>query len=249
MKIYTLNVNGFRGLKKPCDNSVDDNEIENNLKEFVALIKKINLSEDDIIITQEIPHKNRNTSQQPWAWKDNKFYDGFNKLFSEYKIIKPNHLINSYQCTVAICHNSSSWKCIAKEKVNYTPNFDYGNRMVELEYDKKFSLVGVHMQPVNEMWNMIISSEKKDKHSFIVGDFNAYEYRGTMRDKPSKLREQGFISLIPSNTITDSVDKSSIDNIYVDSEQRFDRGISIKVENPNGFITDHALCCVEFSLK
>lgn len=249
MKIYTLNVNGFRGLKKPSDKSVSDEKIENNLKEFAALIEKIILSEDDIIITQEVPHQDYNTSQQPWAWENNKFYDGFNELFSKYKIIRPNHLIDSLQCTVAICNNSSFWDRIAEEKINYTPKFDYGNRLVELEYGKKFSLLGVHMNPVDEMWNMILSSEKKGKHSFIVGDFNAYEYRGTMSDKPSKLRERGFISLISSKTITDFIDKSSIDNIYVDSEQSFDRGIPVKVEKPNGFITDHALCCAEFSLK
>jgi exonuclease III len=248
MKIYTLNVNGFRGSKEPSD-SVDDNEIKTNLSKFAELIECINMGDDDVIVLQEIPHKIYDKSQQRWAWKENDFYSEFCKLFNqlEYKIIWPKHLIDSNQCTVALCKTTSEWESIAKEKVYYSPEYDYGNKLVELQYGEKFTLLGIHMAPENEMWDLLLNAERKCKHTFIVGDLNAYECRGEMMNMPQCLKNFGFKPQISSNIITNFKHISSIDNIYVDIGYKFNSGISIKVEKLYSFVTDHALCNIEFS--
>ena len=64
----------------------------------------------------------------------------------------------------------------------------------------------MHINPCDEMWNLIINSLKKNEVTFVVGDFNAYEERGEMKSKPSILRGLGYNSFIPSSVITDYKD-------------------------------------------
>lgn len=105
------------------------------------------------------------------------------------------------------------------------------------------------MKPVNEMWGLIFKSYKERKHTFVVGDFNAYELRGTMKSKPQQLRKKGYNSCIPNNVITDYKDSSSLDNIYVDSNLKFKTSYSVSVKKTEIFQTDHALCSIEIDMS
>ncbi len=55
--------------------------------------------------------------------------------------------------------------------------------------------------------------------TFIAGDFNAYELRGEMKDKPKQLRSLRYRSFVPNSIITDIKHNSSIDNIYICSKR------------------------------
>lgn len=130
--------------------------------------------------------------------------------------------------------------------------YDYKySKIVELQYqkpNKKISLLGLHMNPTDEMWNLIFDSYKENKHTFAAGDFNAYEYRGSMKNKPQQLRNLNFNSVIPSNVITEYKDNSSVDNIYVDADFNLCTNISVEVKRLVNFETDHALCKLEIAM-
>jgi len=259
LKIYTLNVNGFRGIERN-NNKISNETRMRNLERFKGFVSSLRLDSTDVIVLQEIPHEMYDKSVRPWKCEMDELYKVFQDYFSnetsKYKIIQPIHLISSEQCTVAICCKDSKWKSMpeGKEKIIYDKKHSFGNKLIELEYsdcddcDEKITLLGLHMNvATNEMWDMILDSERKNKHTFIVGDFNAYEYRGTMWNYPQRLRRLGFSSLISNNVITNFKDKSSIDNIYVDSGHDFKQGILIKVEQLTDFETDHGLCFIEFT--
>lgn len=109
MQIYTLNINGFRG-KKNLNDFVITEELNKNLERSKILIDDIICDVDSVIVLQEIPFKILDKTKQPWSWSDNVYYEKFNNVFSnKYKIIKPKHLINSLQCTVALCRKDSLW--------------------------------------------------------------------------------------------------------------------------------------------
>lgn len=245
MKIYTLNVNGFRGSSKVIKDKITEEELDKNLRDLKVLVDMIICDEDSLIILQEIPHKIYDKSIQPWQWIDNVFYKKFNTIFSsEYKIMNPKHLIDSNQCTVALCKKVSLWEYIDNEIIEYDSKHSFGNKLVELQYNEKITLLGLHMNPTDEMWKMIFDSYHNNKHTFIVGDFNAYELRGDMKYKPQQLRNLGFNSFIPNDVITYYIDNSSIDNFYIDTCFNL-RIISVNVIKLDTFETDHALCIIE----
>lgn len=136
------------------------------------------------------------------------------------------------------------WKESQKYIIDYNKFHHYGNKPVEIEKDNDI-LLGVHINPSNEMWNLIINSLKKNKVTFIAGDFNAYEERGEMKNKPNVLRELGYNSFIPSSVITNQKDNSSIDNFYVDKNSIFNNGVSIQVKKTDLFVSDHACCTLD----
>ena len=237
-KIYTLNVNGFR---------------QDEISKLKRLINSIKISDNDIFILQEIPHKKLDSGTKPWTWHTLDKFNSFQKQFYDYEVIFPIHLINSNQCTVAICTKSSKWKTMTtqNEKIRYNAKYEFGNKLIEIQFDNEcqISLLGLHMNPCEEMWNLLLSSEKGNRHTFIVGDFNAYEHRGEMCKKPSLLRDIDFLPLISSNIITYYEGNSSVDNIYISKEFKLQKDVVVKVEDISKiFRTDHALCSVEFDL-
>lgn len=246
MKIYTLNINGFRGSDKGIYDCVDEDELEYNLDKFKILIHSIICDSESVIILQEVPYKIPDKSAQHWQWNEKLIYKKFISAFSnEYRVIKPNHLIDSYQCTIALCSIDSLWDRLEEEIIVYDQKYNYANKLVELQYNKELSLLGLHMNPSDEMWDLIFNSYKKRKHTFVVGDFNAYEARGTMKNKPQQLRDFKFNSCIPNNVITDLENNSSIDNIYIDKNLKLENMISISVKKLDVFKTNHTLCSIE----
>lgn len=243
MRIFTLNINGLRGLEK-MGYVLPEEEFETNLRCLKELIDESINDTESIIILQEVPHKIWDRIYR--TWHENAFYERFISYFEEndYRVFRPKHLIDSWQCIVALSKKDSLWKYIDREIISYEKGYPYGNRMVELQYGD-LTLLGLHMKPNDEMWNMIFNSYKERKHTILAGDFNAYECRGEMRDKPQQLRGCQYITLIPCNVITDFRDKSSIDNFFISSAYEITNGIDIKVAKLEKFKTDHALCMFE----
>lgn len=273
MKIMTLNVNGFRGRKQKGQ-TVDDKELEYNIIKFNKFMESM-IGEDDILVVQEFPH------MQSWNYKQENLSDKSEYKFAftykpeyefakrilekSHQIIWPVHLKGSDQCTVAIVKPKSQWKRIEpkEEIISYNTYYigktevsDYGNKVIEARYEKtNLTVLGLHMNvQTDTMWKMILKSVAKG-FSFIAGDFNANELKGEMREYPQKLRDEGYISLVPSNMVTAAFPhneqpgimvESSVDNIYINQEYRITGDASIKVSEPTGFISDHKLCEVEF---
>lgn len=235
-KIMTLNVNGFRGMN--AKNVPDEIGLE-YMSQIKQLIDKVVINKNDIIILQEIPYKIR----ESWRWFDNPLHNRFKEMFQEYKILKPKYLINAKQCTVAICKKDSSWEQLPVDVLQYDARHSYGNKFVELQCGD-ITLLGVHMPPYDDMWDLLIQTLKDAPYTYVIGDFNANEKGGEMSDKPKMIRNCGYINLIANNIITCYKYQTSIDNIYVKSDFTMDKNVAVKVVDTN--LTDHALCILEY---
>ena len=250
MRIYTLNVNGFRGADKQPGDYVPLNELRENMNNFVALIDEIIEDEQSILIIQEFPHMIGDRSGRWFRWLPNDFYNEcLETIKSKYRVIQPKHLIKSEQCTIAICKETSPWKQTIEELFQYDSKYSYGNCLVELRYGE-ITLLGIHVKPNDLMWNMLLKSiNGKRKYTFLAGDFNAYELRGEMKDKPKQLRDLGYRPFVPSSVITDIKHNSSIDNIYADEGYLFKEEPIVDIRPLEGFHTDHILCGIDFAIE
>lgn len=133
--------------------------------------------------------------------------------------------------------------------MQYDSKHSYGNTLVELE-NGEISLLGIHVKPNEQMWDMLLKPLKGSrKYTFLAGDFNAYEYRGEMKDKPRQIREAGYKPFIQSSVITDIKHNSSIDNIYVRTDYGICGDVTTTIRKAEMFQTDHVLCGIEFEEK
>lgn len=248
MKIMTLNVNGFRGLAG-YEDVVANDICSDYMRQIKILIDELLDNKNDIIILQEIPHKIKEEGR--WHWGVNSLYDEFNEMFQEYKILRPKHLIISWQCTVAICKKDSSWEQLNKGVLQYDKKYTYGNKFVELQCGD-FTLLGVHVATTQDIWEKLLLPTFKDApYTCVIGDFNANVKKGPMSDKPKKIRDCGYENLIPYNKITyyprEKSIRTSVDNIYINSSFTMDKNAAVKVEETN--LTDHALCILEYDFE
>ena len=243
MKIVTLNVNGFRGMAEN-GSDVTNGEWRSNLKRLKALIDGLKIDEESIVILQEIPHKVL-IDRTMWQWEETEMFRSFRESFkADYEIFYPKHLIRSNQCTVALGSKHTKWRYAPKGVIQYNRKHDYGNKLVELEKDG-VTLLGVHVSPYDDMWKMLLDSLNQNNVTYIAGDFNANEKRGTMKHKPQQLRDKGYCSLIPCNIITDIRDRTSLDNLYVRADYILADGIKTEVRQAGPFVTDHMVCIFE----
>lgn len=240
MRIYTLNVNGFRGDKK-MGTTISEQELLTNMEHLKSLAEEIIEDEKDILILEEVPH-GAFTRLGGWSWSESSAYRKFLSAFSEYQIIRPRRLIPSLQCTVGLCKRNSGWEeselWISNEKN------DFENKVIGIAYGE-VSLLGLHMNPSEEMWELLLASCKTYRPTLVIGDFNSYEKRGSMRHMPKELRNLGYCSCIPSNVITNHRCNSSIDNIYVAEDKHIKSGYSLYVRRIA--FTDHSLCGIEIN--
>lgn len=201
MRIVSFNINGFRGMRNQGEVISEEKELYNNLNEFKTFINGIQIKEEDVIILQEIPHKVLvNGKVRPWKWEECSIFQEFKSVFGEdYTIFYPKFLIDSNQCTIALASKKTKWTVSKKNIIEYDKLHSFGNKLIEIEKGDDI-LLGVHINP--EMWDMIENGLEREKVTFVVGDFNAYEERGEMKNKPSILRGLGYNSFIPSNVIT-----------------------------------------------
>ena len=247
MRIVSFNVNGFRGMLGQGD-IISDEALYNNLQSLKEFIDSLKITDEDVIILQEVPHKILvDKTTVPWVWEEQVMFQKFNSVFNkEYKLFYPRFLIDSNQCTVGLASKNTIWKYSQPPIVKYDRYHHYGNKLIEIENGNDI-LLGVHVNPCDEMWNLIIKGLEKNRVTFIVGDFNAYEERGKMKNKPGILRGVGYNSYIPSNVITDYKDNSSIDNFYVEKNKTIENGISIEVKKTRQFVSDHACCILDIT--
>lgn len=245
MRIVSFNVNGFRGMLDQGE-MISEEELCNNLQKLKAFIDSLKIIDEDVIVLQEVPHKVLiDKTVVPWLWEEQVMFQKFKSVFGkDYKIFYPRFLIDSNQCTVGLASKKTKWKASQKQIIKHNRFHHYGNKLIEIEKDNDI-LLGVHINPCDEMWNLIINSLKKNKVTFVAGDFNAYEERGEMKSKPSILRGLGYNSFIPSSVITDYKDNSSIDNLYVDKNTIIKNGISVEVKKTDLFVSDHACCTLD----
>lgn len=189
MRIVSFNINGFRGMRNQGEVISEEKELYNNLNEFKTFIDGIQIKEEDVIILQEIPHKilvNR-------KWKERSIFQKFKYVFGkDYTIFYPKFLIDSNQCTIALASKKTKWMVSKKNIIEYDKLHSFGNKLIEIEKGDDI-LLGVHINP--KMWDMIENGLEREKVTFVVGDFNAYEERGEMKNKPSILRGLGYNSL------------------------------------------------------
>ena len=147
MRIYTLNVNGFRGAEMQPGEYVSPQDLQMNLHNFMTLIGDIIADDQSILIVQEFPHMTGDKSGRWFRWLENDFYNKcLETIKAKYRVIKPIHLIKSEQCTIAICKETSPWEQITEEMIQYDSKHSYGNRLVELQYGD-ITLLGIHMKP------------------------------------------------------------------------------------------------------
>ena len=179
---------------------VSDSELNDNLHNLKKFIDSLSIDEDDIVVLQEIPHKILvDNSMSPWLWEQLEMFRKFKTTFEKsYTVFYPRFLIDSKQCTVALANINTKWNYSSRNIIQYDGVHHYGNKLIEVEKDNVI-LLGVHINPCDAMWNMILPSLKNTKITFIVGDFNAYEKRGKMKDKPELLRSLGYNSVVPCN--------------------------------------------------
>lgn len=227
---------------------ISDEALYNNLQSLKEFIDSLKITDEDVIILQEVPHKILvDKTTVPWVWEEQVMFQKFNSVFNkEYKLFYPRFLIDSNQCTVGLASKNTIWKYSQPQIVKYDRYHHYGNKLIEIENGNDI-LLGVHVNPCDEMWNLIIKGLEKNRVTFIVGDFNAYEERGKMKNKPGILRGVGYNSYIPSNVITDYKDNSSIDNFYVEKNKTIENGISIEVKKTRQFVSDHACCILDIT--
>ena len=244
-KIISLNVNGFRGEYQNGE-LVPDSKLISNLKQLKEFIDKLDMDDESVVLLQEIPHEIYRKFSEGYEWIENEMFNMFKQLFEEdYKIFYPKNLIHSQQCTVAVGTKNTKWKYSEVQIIQYDEKYSYGNKIVEIEIDGKL-LLGIHMNPCDKMWNMILEGGKNKKPAYVVGDFNSYEKRGKMKDKPKQLRQLGYYPCVPSNVITDFRDMSSLDNLYLDENICLQNGLKVNIYKPKEFVTDHAVCIFEF---
>lgn len=240
IKVMTLNVNGFRRIG---NRGLSNQFCLRIMKQIRQLIDTVMINKNNIIILQEVPHKIKDNQR---GWYNNPLYNKFMEVFQNYKILKPKYLIDSNQCTVAVCRKDSSWKQLQNDILQYNSRYSYGNKFVELQCSD-LTLLGVHMPVKNEMWNLLLQALKDTPYTYVIGDFNANEKRGEMHNKPKKIRDCGYNNLIANNVITCYSYQSSIDNIFIRSNFTTEENVAVKVVNTH--LTDHALCSFEHSLN
>ena len=56
MRIVSFNVNGFRGMLGQGD-IISDEALYNNLQSLKEFIDSLKITDEDVIILQEVPHK------------------------------------------------------------------------------------------------------------------------------------------------------------------------------------------------
>lgn len=243
MKIMALNGNGFRGTRD-WKRDADGYEKEHHVINFCDFLDQT-LGVQDVLIFSEFPYKRYNEKEKVWT-ESNIHLFAEKVITAGYRILYPNHLIDAYQCTVAIVRKECEcWKRmeVDREKMIYDEQHSYGNKLIELQYgDTDITLLGVHMRTEEKMWDMILDGIAKNPYTFIAGDFNAYEYRGEMWHYPKIMRDAGYTPFIPSTVITAPDSESSIDNIYVNVKYKLKGDVLVQVKPADGFITDHKLC-------
>src|SRR5699024_12781781 len=99
------------------------------MKQIKQQIDTDKKNKNNIIILQEVPHKIKDNQRE---WYNNPLYNKFMEVFQNYKILKPKDLIDSNQCTVAVCRKDSSWKKLQNDILQYISRYSYGNKFVEL---------------------------------------------------------------------------------------------------------------------
>lgn len=234
MKITSLNVNGFRGCYKEAPITTKNME---RVKDYIQ-VNNLLEEKDDIVIFYEIPY----------AIEGSKPYNEFIRIFGDYGIIKPKHL-QSYaeQCTIALVNKESNWKRAEQEKFKYTPKFDYGNKVLELQ-NKNISILGLHMNTDNAMWECLgntLDAQNNIRYTFIVGDLNAHdnEHRPDDRRSLEKLKmiqEHWYSDLVPKDYVTYYPVMTTVDHFFYDNKQLTDkyREIEFRVLPIN--LSDHA---------
>lgn len=247
IQVYTLNINGFRGAGGRPGDRIAPEICRDGLERLKELADRLLTEPGGVMVLQEVPHQQWDSACR--RWREDPLHQAFAQLFSQtYKVIWPRRLIPSRQCTAALCRKDSFWEPAAEERIRYNARYDFGNKLVELQWGDRLTLLGVHMSPDEDMWALLFRSWEGEKHTLVAGDFNAYEKRGEMRGKPGQIRAAGYVPFLPCCVLTNYRNRSSIDNLYIRREMELAGPVSVSAGPPAPFCTDHALCGVSFFL-
>src|SRR5699024_1414416 len=140
----TLNVNGFRRIG---NRGLSNQFCLRNMKQIRQLIDTVMINKNNIKLLEQAPHIIKDIQR---AWYNDPVYNKFMDVFKNYKILKPQYLLDPNQCTVAVCRKDSSWKQLQNDILQYNSRYSYGNKFVELQCSD-LTLLGVHMPVKNEI--------------------------------------------------------------------------------------------------
>lgn len=83
MRIVSFNVNGFRGMLGQGD-IISDEALYNNLQSLKEFIDSLKITDEDVIILQEVPHKILvDKTTVPWVWEEQVMFQKFNSVFNK----------------------------------------------------------------------------------------------------------------------------------------------------------------------
>lgn len=200
MKIMSLNVNRFSGMKQPGYTDAM-NELTQcpKAEEIIGAIKRhMGSDTGNIVVLQEIPYMRRPVSAEAVR----RLYGRFERELSDsgYEIFPP--LGNGLTCTLAIAGKNSGWRSAA---CDFGRN--YRNKYVAIEHPALgLSVLGVHA-PVENRYNRPedvgaffegmyqYARRNRGKRLVILGDMNVHSAKAcsyfTIFDAIRKSREHG----------------------------------------------------------
>lgn len=241
MKIVSLNVNKFCGLENW--NSVNREEVpDKNIPKVIDFIEKYLITEDDVIILQEVAgrkfnittHKNLKKKLTEKKWK----------IITEYNFDE-----DVVTWTSAVAKENSNWGSdnIEFYFANKGKKMGYLNHKVGV-CNNGVHVLGLHLLQCQYVWDNIIEYYNKnhDKKLIIIGDMNVDKSAG-LRKKLNELMQAGAIDAWVKKgngaDIPTRADGARLDYALM-SPKAYDLLDEIEIEpkdiTKEEFITDHA---------
>lgn len=201
MNLYSINVNQFVGNRSWSNLSEDEKEERQKIytPKLIKKIKEYIISEEDIVIIQELPYENYDNLQ--------------NEFGKEYVIITPKKTGKAYFITCAIKKSESLWninedvnfqfpqELVENKGISYWRS-NFKNRIVEIKVGDIYVL-GVHIPDAEKrsgalsLWDELIKyyivCTYFDKKVVIIGDMNVYMSGTVQKRKYYEFLQQGAL--------------------------------------------------------
>jgi transcriptional regulator with XRE-family HTH domain len=244
IKILSLNVNQFCGLKNWSERIPEDEKRDNILKIVKYLKEFLDSQKNGLVVLQEFPWKGRDEYQTLW------------EELKQFIILKPKHLEKkeSVFCTIGIANPENGWEEIKDDSLFSSEKDDYYNRIVEIN-NSNVRVFGVHIPAdenevdrINGLWNKLINKVEDMNNTIIIGDFNAHannHRKSTFRCKLKKLEYHGYKDLVDIESVTYYKTATTLDHCFV-SNEHFEGNSTAKVISND--YSDHALIIADIIL-
>lgn len=273
MKIRTLNVNRFSGMKQPKKEKgvwvwhTDRLDELKDCPKAVSIIESVKnfLGEepDGVVVLQEIPYCGKWDEVKHCLWQNNKerrLYKNFRQAFPEeqYNLSQPGKI--AYSCTLAIW-NKGRWK----EQKDISDVFHKGtasnkvSALIHIETNLK--LLGIHApKDMSFLYNVRKYAGKyKEEMLIIIGDFNiaTNEWRLKEMEEDREFLERRRWLLEDMNKIeysivsdterpTNLINSETIDHVLVSPALAKKTSADVKDDLE---LSDHAVIIADIDIK